>query len=202
MKDLPCKEGEPVFVDDRANPEEPFFFMYATAFKRLKLCLPFTGFERALLTEVNVTPAQLHPNSWAFVRAFAILCNHFGHTSFVDVFFQRSYKGFKGKFFKICYNKHDSTLLDGFPLYWVEKARLKKLMSLEDLAPPNRKVCQFLSSLGVVFNTAELIKLEYNPKPLKAYIGTLSDSCWFMFLCIVVFLCRHGVKRGEEEDAS
>jgi len=31
--------------------------------------------------------------------------------------FQQSYKGFKGKFFKIHSNKFDPTLLDGFPLY-------------------------------------------------------------------------------------
>ena len=40
--------------------------------------------------------------------------------------FQESYKGFKGKFFKIGCNKFDPTLLDGFPLYWVEKPGLKK----------------------------------------------------------------------------
>jgi len=64
----------------------PFFFMYYTIFKRVKLRLPLTGFERTLLTEVNVAPAQLHPNSWAFVRAFNILCNHLSHTPSVDVF--------------------------------------------------------------------------------------------------------------------
>jgi len=73
-------------VDDHADPEEPFFFMYSTIFKRIKLRLPFTGFKHALLTEVNVAPAQLHPNNLAFVRAFAILCNHFVHTPSVDVF--------------------------------------------------------------------------------------------------------------------
>ena len=84
---LPCEKGEPVCADDRANPAGgPFFFMYFTVFKRVKLRLPLTGFERALLTEVNVAPAQLHPNSWAFVRAFGILCNNFGHTPSVDVF--------------------------------------------------------------------------------------------------------------------
>jgi len=35
---------------------------------------------------VNVAPPQLHPNNWAFVRAFAILCHCFGHTPSVDVF--------------------------------------------------------------------------------------------------------------------
>jgi len=221
VKVLPCKEGEPVCVDDRASPEEPLFFMYAITFKRLKLRLPFTGFERALLTEVNVALAQLHPNSWAFVWAFAVLCNHFGHTPSMDVFlyffeakspgkklwmsfngvvgrvlltlFQQSYKGFKGKFFKICCNKHDRTLLDGFPLYWVEKAGLKKPRSLEDLASPNREVCQFLSSLRVVFNTAELIKLEYSHKPFKAYIDTLSDFVLYCFLPYYVGLCSYAL---------
>jgi len=38
------------------------------------------------MTEVNVAPAQLHPNSWVFVRAFAILCYSLGLTPFVDTF--------------------------------------------------------------------------------------------------------------------
>jgi len=129
LKVMPCKEGVPVCADDRADLDEPFFFMYTTVFKRLKLCIPFTGFERALLTEVKVASAQLHPNSWAFVRVFTILCNHLGHPPSVDVFlyffkakspgkklwmsfngvvgrvlltlFQQSYKGFKKKFLKI-----------------------------------------------------------------------------------------------------
>ena len=73
-------------ADDRADLDEPFFFMYTTIFKRLKLCLPFSRFERALLTEVNVAPAKLHPNSCAFVLAFTILCNHLDHPPSVDVF--------------------------------------------------------------------------------------------------------------------
>jgi len=85
--------------------------------------VPFHPFRSTLLTELNVAPAQLHPNSWAFVRAFTILCCHLGLTPSVDVFlyffeakdsgkklwvslngvvgrvlltlFQQSYKGFK-----------------------------------------------------------------------------------------------------------
>jgi len=104
-----CREGDPVCADE------------------FELRLPFTPFERALLTEVNITSAQLHPNSWAFVRAFAILCHCLGHTPSTDVFlfffeakspskklwvsfndvagrvlltlFQQSYKGFKKHFF-------------------------------------------------------------------------------------------------------
>ena len=73
-------------IDESVDLEDPFFFMYSTVLKRLKLRLPLTGFERALLTEVNVALAQLHPNNWAFVRAFSILCIHFVHTPSVDIF--------------------------------------------------------------------------------------------------------------------
>jgi len=82
----PCAKGEPVCVDDQVNEGEPFFFLYQIVFKRMKLRLPLTGFERALLTEINMASAQLQPNSWAFMRAISILCNHFGHPPSVDVF--------------------------------------------------------------------------------------------------------------------
>ena len=78
--------GEPVCVDNRSNGGKPFFFLYRTVFKRVGLRLPFTAFERELLTEINTAPAQLHPNSWAFIRAFEILCGYLGILPSVDVF--------------------------------------------------------------------------------------------------------------------
>jgi len=143
VKIVPCRVGKHVCCDESSDSEGSFCFIYSTIFRKLSLRLPFTCFERALLTEVNVAPPQLHPNSWAFVRSFSILCDHIGHTSSVDVFlyffeakspgknlwvsfngvagrvlltlFQQSYKGFKGKFFKIRYSKFNPALLDGFP---------------------------------------------------------------------------------------
>ena len=73
----PCAVGEPVCTDERTNSGEPFFFLYATIFKLIKLHFLLTRFERTLLTKINVAPAQLHPSSCAFVRAFGILCNNF-----------------------------------------------------------------------------------------------------------------------------
>jgi len=78
----PYADGEPVCAANRTNDGESFFFLYAIIFKRNKLRFPLSGFERALLTEINVAPAQLHPNSWAF----AIMFNHLGHPPSVDVF--------------------------------------------------------------------------------------------------------------------
>jgi len=126
---LPCTPGESICGDERANNGVPFFYFYQTVFKCIRVRLPFSGFERELLTEINVAPAQLHPNSWAFVKAFGILCGYFGQPPSVDIFlhffevkkqgkslwvslsnitgriilslFQQSYKGWKGKFFKV-----------------------------------------------------------------------------------------------------
>jgi len=75
-----------VCVDNHANDGEPFFFFYQTVFKRIRQRLPFNSFERELLIVINIAPAQLHPNSWAFIRVFSILCSYFGHAPSVDVF--------------------------------------------------------------------------------------------------------------------
>ena len=81
-----CLPGEPICADDKGNNGELFCFIYTTLFKKVKLRLRSTHFERELLTELNIAPAQLHPNSWAFVRAFQILCAHLLLPASVDVF--------------------------------------------------------------------------------------------------------------------
>jgi len=144
-----CREGKSICSDEASDPEGPFCFIYSTIFRRLGLRLPLTPFERTLLIEVNVAPAQLHLNSWAFVRAFAFLCYSLDLTPSIETFlfffevkdpgkklwvsfngvvgrvlltlFQQSYKGFKKNFFKIRSNRRDPALLDGFSLYWTEK---------------------------------------------------------------------------------
>jgi len=47
--------------------------------------------------------------------------------------FQQSYKGFKGKNFKIRCNENNPTLMDEFPLYWSEEPEFRKPRRLEDL---------------------------------------------------------------------
>ena len=84
---MSCKAGGTrLCVGERATTGSPFFFVYQMVFKRVGLCLPFTLFEWELLTEINTAPAQLHPNSWAFVRGFQILCGYLGIPSSLDVF--------------------------------------------------------------------------------------------------------------------
>jgi len=60
---LPCSTGEPVSGDERSNNGVPFFYFYQVFFKCVGVRLPFSRFERELLTEMNTAPAQLYPNS-------------------------------------------------------------------------------------------------------------------------------------------
>ena len=54
---LPCTLGEPVSGDERANEVIPFFYFYQVVFKTIGVHLPFSWFEKELLTEINVAPA-------------------------------------------------------------------------------------------------------------------------------------------------
>ena len=197
-------------MDNRSNAGRPFFFLYQAVFKCIGLRLPFTPFERELLTEVNVAPAQLHPNGWAFVRAFQILCGYLGIPPSVDVFlhfyevktqgkslwvsfsgvasrilftlFQNSFKGWKGNFFRVCCAKHDPTALDGFPLYWTEKPNPTKPKCLDELASADRGVCTALTGLKVIFHTPTLIAREFKANALSAYFGRESHSSLVFFI--------------------
>ena len=206
---LPCTPGEHVCGDERANKGVPFFYLYQTVFKRIGVRLPFSRFERELLTEIDVAPAQLHPNSWAFIKAFGILWGYFGQSPLVDIFlhffevkkqgkslwvslsgiagrvilslFQQSYKGWKGKFFKVCCSEYDQAALDDFPLYWVEEVKLTKPKSLDELPSADREVYQVLGSVGG-FDTSILISREHDAEGLTRYISTattpsLTCSC-------------------------
>jgi len=53
---------------------EKFFYMYMCHFSQLHIRLPFDDFTMGVLRALNVAPTQLHPNSWAYLQAFRILC--------------------------------------------------------------------------------------------------------------------------------
>ena len=69
-----------------ASNNPPIFFMYMCLFKVLGLVLLLTAFQCALLEHLNVAHSQLHPNSWAMVRAFEVLCPFFNIRPSVLVF--------------------------------------------------------------------------------------------------------------------
>ena len=71
----------------RVVPSFPsFFFMYRCLFQVLGVIFPLTVFQCALLEHLNVALSQLHPNSWATVKAFEILSPFFNIRPSVLVF--------------------------------------------------------------------------------------------------------------------
>ena len=72
---FPCKPNDWVcHIGKLTDDKEPvFLFVYDIFFSTLGVRLPFTPFEAKCLDFINVTPSEIHPNSWAFIRAFEVL---------------------------------------------------------------------------------------------------------------------------------
>jgi len=49
----------------------PTLYMFKTYYMKL----PFSSFECGMLSAMNVALSHLHPNSWAFLKAFQIVCD-------------------------------------------------------------------------------------------------------------------------------
>ncbi|KOM51811.1 hypothetical protein LR48_Vigan09g047000 [Vigna angularis] len=128
VKLIACREDERV-CHGRENSPDEFFYCYASPFYDLYMRLPFTVFQMEVLRTLNVAPSQLHPNSWGYMQAFAVLCRAVGIRPTVGLFlhffrcrpvekkgwvslisepgnallelYLQSYRGFKDKFFKV-----------------------------------------------------------------------------------------------------
>ena len=113
----------------REGDSNEFFYFYACFFRDLHIRLPLNDFQMGILNILNIAPTQLHPNGWASMQAFSILCKMLSLSpsprsflyyyssrpgkrpswlSLISKFdicflkpFTSSYKDFKGKFFKI-----------------------------------------------------------------------------------------------------
>jgi len=109
--------------------------------------------------------------------------------------FQSSYKNFKGRFLKIRASTGDSSLLNGFPLYWTPNPRFQSARRLEDLSPKDQGICEFLTSSKAVFDTSTLVTKEYLPDVLKAHTGTpfflpLTKKTYIIATNPFFFFCR------------
>ncbi|MED6226104.1 hypothetical protein PIB30_100216 [Stylosanthes scabra] len=61
-------------------PEDrvPFLWVYSEVFTSLGVRLPFTEFQREVLSRCCVAASQLHLNGWGFLHTFERVCLHFG----------------------------------------------------------------------------------------------------------------------------
>ena len=61
----------------RENAPIDFFYVYSTLFVDLKVTLSFDEFTMDVLRFLNIAPTQLHPNAWACIQAFRMVCQLF-----------------------------------------------------------------------------------------------------------------------------
>jgi len=81
----PCRTRERVYMRPGPNSYD-FIYVYDYMFKEYDMRFPFTNFEEGMLRLMNIGPSQLHPNSWAFVRCFDLLCDQLGLEPSINIF--------------------------------------------------------------------------------------------------------------------
>jgi len=54
-----------------------FFYVYACLFQDLGLTVSFAEWQMAVLRQIQCAPTQIHPNAWASMQAFDVLCGRF-----------------------------------------------------------------------------------------------------------------------------
>jgi len=71
---LPCEPTESVCLG-QSGTGPPFFYMYTCFFSDLHVSLPFNEYTMGVLQALNVAPTYVHPNTWASLQAFRLLCD-------------------------------------------------------------------------------------------------------------------------------
>ncbi|MED6159939.1 hypothetical protein PIB30_046899 [Stylosanthes scabra] len=64
-----------------------FLWVYQELFTRLRMRLPFSDFQRDVMTRCRVAVSQLHLNGWGFILAFEKVCLHYGFRPTIRLFF-------------------------------------------------------------------------------------------------------------------
>ncbi|RDY10309.1 hypothetical protein CR513_05176, partial [Mucuna pruriens] len=166
--------------------EDPFVYMYETILLDLGVTLPFDFFEANVLRMLEIAPSQLHPNGWAAIQAFKVVCLVLGILPSTPVFlnhyttrvgqlvswmslaplpnsglftsYTASYKGFKSRFVKIKAAEVGCFCLDPrpLPLYWREPPKFKGLVRSQ-LSLEAKVDLQLLDSLPRGMNCKDIV---------------------------------------------
>ncbi|RDY14227.1 hypothetical protein CR513_00737, partial [Mucuna pruriens] len=170
--------------------------MYETVLQDLGVTFPLDRFTADVLRLVGVAPSQLHPNGWAALQAFKVVCAVLTLAPSAPVFlshytirvgkkvgwvslaplpntslftaYTASYKGFKDRFLKIRALTEGSLCTDGqpMPLYW--RLPLKASGTQKSRLSREEKVTlQLLDELPRGMNCKEIVALALGKKPVS-----------------------------------
>ncbi|RDY08529.1 hypothetical protein CR513_07222, partial [Mucuna pruriens] len=84
--DLTYKTPDECVCHSGKDEDSDFIYMYETLFKDLRVTLPFDSFAARVLRILKVAPTQLHPNGWASMQAFCMVCRALSITPTTHLF--------------------------------------------------------------------------------------------------------------------
>ncbi|KAJ1379330.1 hypothetical protein SESBI_47004 [Sesbania bispinosa] len=129
------------------------------------------------------SPTQLHPNSWAFIRGFEILCRSYNYVPTTLKFFYFFQVRFTRPLGIIQINSHPGTVAfykdkdgcDAFPLYWSPRPNAILGVDLSYFSTSDLAEIRYLEN-RVPLKYSKLIELEGEPEKLKKYIVKMSPK--------------------------
>ncbi|RDX84163.1 hypothetical protein CR513_34829, partial [Mucuna pruriens] len=179
--------------------------MYETVLLDLGVTFPLDRFTADVLRLVGVAPSQLHPNGWAALQAFKVVCAALTLAPSAPVFlshytirvgkkvgwvslaplpntslftaYTASYKGFKDRFLKIRALAEGSLCTDGqpMPLYW--RLPLKASGTQKSrLSREEKATLQLLDELPRGMNCKEIVALALGKKPVSHLKRMIEDE--------------------------
>ncbi|KOM52333.1 hypothetical protein LR48_Vigan09g099200 [Vigna angularis] len=160
VKLVACRENERVF-HGRENATHDFFYCYASPFYDLYVRLPLTNFQMEVLRTLNVAPTQLHPNSWGYMQAFAVMCQALAIRPTVALFlrfFRCRPVAKKGRTYFF-----DEDGNPKFPLYWTQDPLRFTLWAEDKMTIEELEALSVLTALPRPFSSRRLINcLEHD----------------------------------------
>ncbi|XP_020961221.1 uncharacterized protein LOC110263781 [Arachis ipaensis] len=79
--------NERIYEINFHSPRVPdWIWFYKSMFTQVGVRIPLFDFQMALLNRISVSPSQLHPNIWASIRCFELVCEYLELPVSVDVF--------------------------------------------------------------------------------------------------------------------
>ncbi|GAU22818.1 hypothetical protein TSUD_142590 [Trifolium subterraneum] len=167
----PVAEGE--FVTT-VNEQEPHYFcMYTHVLQTLNLWLPFNPFECQILRVLNVAPCELHPNSWALLKAFQIACEGLDLVPTAEIFFCFFHVKNVSPHSLVSISSQPNKGNRLFPFYWSSSPRLIKGTQVSTLNEYERDAVVALSRFHVM-SSGELVARENKPQSLGEYMASMS----------------------------
>ena len=83
--EVPTADERVCYINLHGDPK--WMWMYDVLISKFGVRVLFIHFQFNILEHTGATPSQFHPNSWAIIRGFEIICEYLGVPPSLNVFF-------------------------------------------------------------------------------------------------------------------